>query len=147
MEVIKSYFCPMAKYVLNDTSGFDFLLFGICCHAKDYKLCWSINNAFNLQLEKEEKDLEVISGKQKMNFSLYQFSDTESHATYSLLSNKDKLGYLIPEQKHTDYFMMVQNSFDDDPAEMLEKLRSMDVVLTAFPLEVSSLKSKSNLLF
>lgn len=136
----------MTKYVLDDTESYDFILLGICSHAKDYKLCWSLNNSFNFKLEKEESDLEVIVGKEKHAFSQYHFSDDESHATYSLLANKTNTGYLVPEQKQTDYFLMVRDSFDDNPDDMLTQLRSLDVVLTAFNVDVDSLKSKSNLL-
>lgn len=132
--------------MLDDTADYSFILLGICSHAKDYKLCWSLNNHFGFQLEKEENDLELINGAQKLAFSQYHFQDEESHAMYSLLANKNGNGYLVPEQKQTDYFLMVRDSFDDDPDQMLARLRKMDVVLTAFSVDAGSLKSKSNLL-
>lgn len=137
----------MAKHTLSLEEDYDFMLLGICSHVKNYKLCWAINNTFDFKLTKEELDLEVVRSNQNLAFPYYSYRSEENHSTYSLVSNRCENGMLIPEQKQTDFFLIVQNSFDDDATDMLSKLRKLDCVLTAFNVDVNGLKSKENLLF
>ena len=54
------------KYTLLEEYDYDFTLIGISCHAKDYRICWSINQRFGYDFEKQEHDLEMLNGKYKM---------------------------------------------------------------------------------
>ena len=137
----------MTRHRLELEENYDFLLLGICSQARNYKLCWAINTTFDFKLKKEEADLEVVRNLKKINFPFYSYYNEEDHSTYSLISNKYDNSTLIPEQKQTDFFLVVQNSFDDSTSDMLGKLRALDCVLTAFDVDVKSLRSKQNLLF
>ena len=137
----------MAKHRLEIEEDYDFMLLGICTHARDYKLCWAINTTFKFQLIKEDDGLEIIRDRESINFPRFSYYNEEDHSTYSIISNKSRSASLIPEQKQTDFFLVVQNSFDDSADEMLRRLRGLDCVLTAFTVDVSGLKSRQNLLF
>ena len=51
------------KYYLEDAYEYDFLLIGISCHEKDYRLSWALNQNLSLQLIKEKEDIEVFINK------------------------------------------------------------------------------------
>ena len=137
----------MTRYTLQLEEDYDFILIGIACHAKNYRLCWVLNNAFNLKLEKEEQDLELVKGEETLRYPVYQFTNEDTHTSYTLISNRSKNNYFIPEQKQADFLLMIRNNFDEDIPEMIHKLRNIDMVLMAFEIDVERLKSRQNLLF
>ena len=40
------------KYHLEEEYEYDFDLYGISSHEKDYRICWAINNSLGLSLER-----------------------------------------------------------------------------------------------
>ena len=65
------------KYLLEEDYEFDFNLLGICCHEKDYRLCWAVNSTLNLNLSKSSEDIELIFNKESKpdaNFSIYSYN-------------------------------------------------------------------------
>lgn len=137
----------MTKYQLEVEYDYDFILVGISCHAKDYRVCWALNNALSLALEKEDEDLKLRLKKEESEHSVYSFYHEENYTEYTLVINRGTAGYLVPEQKQADYFLMIRNNFDHDMDELLGAIRKIDFVLTAFELDVEELKSKQNLVF
>jgi len=136
----------MTKYQLEVEYDYDFLMVGISCHAKDYRLCWGLNQKLGFNLEKLDQDIEIRHRKPDRSsyHSVYTWYNKETHAEYNLVLNKTNAGVLIPEQKQADYFLIVRNNFDDD---IETQIREIDFVLTAFEVNVDSLKSKQNLVF
>lgn len=139
----------MTKYQLEVEYDYDQILIGISCHAKDYRLCWALNQALGFRLEKEDKDIEIIhrARGQASLHSVYLYYHEENHTEYCLVLNKGTAGLLVPEQKQADYFLMIKNSFDDDIAELIATIRQIEFVLTAYEVKVEELKSRENLLF
>jgi hypothetical protein len=45
------------KHLLVEEYEYDFSLLGICCHEKDYRLCWAVNSTLDLNLTKSGKIL------------------------------------------------------------------------------------------
>lgn len=139
----------MTKKLLNIEYEYDFTLIGISCHEKDYRLCWNINNALHIELTKIES-LENYSPKEKAKglFSLFSYEHEESQRTYYLLSNRSQYGVVIPEQKQTDYFIIIKGSFfESDKAVLMDELKKIPIILTSFEINPNSLKSKKNLIF
>ena len=82
------------RFILDCSEELDFIVLGINSHVKSYKLCWSVNKALQLNLEKKQDH--NIQGD--LWFS--RFSDVcNDGVEYNLLANRSKKGYLIPEQK------------------------------------------------
>lgn len=140
----------MPKTVLKfDTEDqYDFILVGIACQYKDYRLCHDLNTGLNISLQRE-KDYEIFNGKRMENirFSFYRYvNDEDDH--YYLFSNKGRPGLLIPEQKQIDYFLMVrENSQRIQLPELMNRLKEIKVILGTFIMEPKNLKSRENLLF
>jgi hypothetical protein len=137
------------KYLLEEDYDFDFKLYGISCHSKDYRLCWSMNNSLGLKLEKEEAEIELITKKSdgKSAHAVFSYFCEELQNQFYLLVNRTSNGLLIPEKPQADYLLMIKESYELNPNEILTKIKSIPFVLTAFAIEVESLKSKKNLIF
>ena len=138
------------KYLLEETYEYDFDLLGICCHEKDYRLCWAVNNKLNLSLEKSRSDIEVIFSKKtkkNANFPVFKYKTENKLTTYFLIGNKSESSWLIPEKQHVDYFLMIKSSDKKSNKELLKNLREIPFVLTAHTVVVDQLRSKEHLIF
>lgn len=140
----------MAKTILKLKEGdhFDFLLFGIVCQQKDYRLCRELNLKLEIRMHRAE-DYQVFNGKrmEDQEFSFFRFITPEEDEYY-LVSNKSQKGLLIPEQKQIDYFMIIRKGMSriEEPT-ILSHLKEIRMVLGVYKLDVRSLKSKDNLVF
>ena len=138
------------KYLLEEEYEFDFNLLGICCHEKDYRLCWAVNSILKLSLSKASEDIELIFNKESKpdaNFSIYSYIDQYNSDQYYLISNKCQRTWLIPEKSHFDFFLMIKSDEKKSYKLYLKKLRSIPFILTANHVVVKQLKSKENLIF
>ncbi|UKN00863.1 IPExxxVDY family protein [Paracrocinitomix mangrovi] len=138
----------MAKHKLTFDEEYDFQLIGICSSHSDYRLCWSINNSLSIGLNKEE-DYSVIEKKQGEHLhSFYSYYDEEEHIEYYLIKNlSNNYQRLIPEKDQIDYFLVIKNNYVREINDILNQLKQIEVILTAFIFEPDELKSKSNLVF
>lgn len=62
----------MSKFQLQIDYDFDFRLIGISCHARDYRLCWALNNHLEIQLEKVLRE-NASSGLKKNGIAMSRF--------------------------------------------------------------------------
>lgn len=137
----------MNKHLLLDDYEFDFLAIGISCHTKDYRLCWSINKALNINLSKDA-DIELTSKKGKISkHSSYYYLDELTEKEYRLVSNKSHNDFLVKEQKQADFYLLLYENDTDSYEEILKELKTINIILMAFEVNVVTLKSKENLLF
>ena len=140
----------MPKTVLKFDSDdqYDFILAGIVCQHKDYRLCHELNAALGIDLERQD-DYEIFNEKrmEKNSFSFYHYCNSEEDHYY-LFSNKGDKGNLIPEQKKIDYFLMIRENVKRLPEqELINKLKELKVVLGVFKIDAANLKSREHLLF
>ena len=137
----------MIKLSLEIEEDYDFDLFGICCHLKDYRLCWELNQSCKFDLKKGE-DLELSVKEEVQTYSFYEFDDKENLLHYFLINNRSGYGYLIPEEKNCDYLLIVKGNLNGREKEMLfSKINQVKQILAVYPLHVNRLKSKKNLIF
>lgn len=147
------------KRILQVDYDYDFLLIGICTHAKDYRLCWEINKILEIKLERVDdtmlnthtKDFGVKKGAshgELSAYSIYFCEEEESNNCFHVISNKSSNGILIIEQKQVDYFLRIKGNNDSDyQVELIKKLKNISIVLTAYEIDLNKLKSKHKFLF
>ncbi len=136
-----------AKFKLQVDDEFDFDLIGICSDYSDYRLCWGINQQLDVRLEKSN-DYILTSKEDSQLHSMYTFDDEVSHKEIILLRNlSSEKKYLIPENSHLDFFLMLKAIGHLKTEEILQLIRSMEGVRTATMIDPAQLKSKFNLLF
>lgn len=101
-----------------------------------------------MSLEREEDLVLKNEQEEEMYFPKYYFFIEESETDFYLLGNKGTDGYLIPEQKEIDFFMLIHNIPDKAAAAVLvKKIKPIEDVQGAFMLDARQLRSKENLLF
>jgi UPF0288 family protein (methanogenesis marker protein 3) len=140
----------MKRIVLTDYIDYEFILIGICTQLNDYKLCWYLNKQLELDFIRDENDISSLHQKKKVDifFSLFNHIDVENDLHYALISNKSFSVNLIPEHKQTDYFLKITGEINlIDQLEIVKKIKQIEQVITAFSIEISSLKSKDNIIF
>jgi len=142
----------MAKKKLIIEYTFDFDLFGIVASEKEYKLAWSINQKFGINLKKQQDILLELVGNKKLTISNYIF-ETEN-SSFRFFKNKsmdvedgDPL-YLLPEVKNFDFLIMIEDEGDSLQQEQVpEKLSQIPIIQYYQKFDLNKLKSKENLLF
>lgn len=137
----------MSKIILSIDEDYDFDLYGISCHTKDYRLCWELNHALNIDLTRSD-DLLIKKKEVTSCYSFYEFVDEENHLSYFLIANRSSNGFLLPEKKATDFILMVKGAYNEGyGVDIIEKINSISLILTSFQMNPDELKSKQNLLF
>lgn len=138
-----------AKLLFDDGEAFQFILVGISCQQKDYILCQAINKKLNIDLVRDHDDFPVFSKKRMQEIPFIRFSyEAADRNQYFIFCNKCKYGYLISEQKKTDYFLMVREPQPRISKEQLiSDLRNIPIILSCFDVNPITLKSRYNLLF
>ena len=131
------------RFTLECAEEFDFALLAINSHIKGYKLCWNINSSMQLNLEKKN-DHNI---KKDLLFSRYTYISDEG-IEYDLLTNRSKKGYLVPNQKSINYFLVVKNDYwEQEKLDFMSKLRNIPDVLLAFEIDIANLKYIDRFIF
>lgn len=136
----------MAKFTLDIEYDYDFSLVGLCCHARDYKLCWAMNNYLGFNFVRQD-NLKLVAKAHTAEFSHFTFEDEDKRLEYSLISNRGNGSILVPEHKQADYLLKLNGAIGQNQLnELVNKLKGLELVLTAYPIDINTLKSKQNLL-
>lgn len=136
----------MAKKILriSDEGDYDFLIAGIATGLKDYKLCFEINRALDMELTSQE-DVKHPAGRPGAFtiHSLYN-SPGQDGEVYYLLGNRDnnRTGFFIPELKTIDYFFVISHpTVGFELMRVVENLRNIHQVSAVYPITSESVKS------
>ena len=133
---------------LTEKEDYPFRLAGISSAENDYRLCWSINKELGLNLVKTN-NLEVFHKRldDKQAFSQFEFLDEETLLQYRLISNRSINGYLLEEMTNLDYLLQITGDMDAGELDsLIDKLKSIQGIILAFPIDPLTLKSRKKLL-
>ena len=141
----------MTRFRLDIEYEYDFLLVGISCHEKPYRLCWAVNKALELNMERiDSLALSLKKNENPSGFPLFRQDNFENDTSLILVANRadQSTGLLIPEQHQADYFFIAHGPYTDtDYERMLAEIKRIPFVLMSYRLDPENLKSKQNLLF
>lgn len=159
----------VARLDMNMDEELDFTLLAITCPLKDYRLCHFINKETNLDFSrgkeskydlhgrpknKAEEEIEyhiVFDAKKKTSyhFTAFHYISHDSETEYFLINNKSIEGtFLIPENPHFDFFIMIKNYIcEEDVARIIKIISKLPEVVIAKEISPKILKSKENLIF
>ncbi len=152
--------------MLDEAFDFDFRLIAIHCSLEQYRLAFLINKYAGLQLASSD-DVNFFSNKIKYSFGTMRYEDSRNYLGYTLISNHFKLRYsqvltgndlfaeaehfktfnLVPEVKSADYLLKIESEDHVPCTKLTGQLNRIPHIITAYPIEVSQLKSKQNLIF
>lgn len=116
----------------------DFLILGLSCFEKDYRLCWMLNRELGFDFRRID-DLSISRKKVEQCFPLFFDYRDDERTAITLIKNRTTEGVLLPEMKHVDYLIKVEA--DALPEGMLTHLRSMSAVAGVFEIDPNSLKN------
>jgi hypothetical protein len=133
---------------LKIESKINFKVIGISSHENDYRLVWSINEKLRLQfLRIDNLVIHHQKLKEDLEFSRYLFDDSDRYVKYYLINNHNPDGYLFPELKNLDFLIQIIGEINDTELKAFEKkLKTVDVVSTAFILQPEKIKGIGDIL-
>ncbi|ADY53299.1 hypothetical protein Pedsa_2758 [Pseudopedobacter saltans DSM 12145] len=138
----------MNKKFLKLELDFDFILLSITSQLRDYRLCHYINKALDFNFEKVDDHEITFVGQSPKFYSKYLYYIEEVTPFYYLISNKGSDGYLIPELKGSDYFVIIKDFIDDEDLQyFIQTARNIPDIQAIVELDPTKLKSKENLIF
>jgi hypothetical protein len=127
----------------------DFILVAITVPLKDYRFCYKLNKQLNREFYRiEELELQFNIDEDPFYFSRYFYVDTNTENEFFLLANRGSEGFLIPEMKTVDYFLLIYNYFDGEELQhLLTQINRIPEVQVAAEVDPRKLKSRENLVF
>ena len=139
----------LSKHRLHVDFDYEFSLICIISSLKDYRLCWAINRALNIELAREEEELKISNEKKRQEayFNQFYYEDEINFLQYHLLANKSAGAFLLPEFKQVDYILMLRGDAAEEAEEdILQQLKSLAGIEALFATNPAELRSKENLI-
>jgi hypothetical protein len=128
---------------------FDFILIALTTSLKDYRICYLINKSLNFNfVRQEDLKLDIGPGGSEVLFSIFHYSWETTETDFIFIGNKGSDGYLVPEMREADYFILIKNYIDENDLEsIISALNKIPEVVAAVKIEPKKIKSRENLLF
>lgn len=139
----------MNKTTLKFELDLDFVLVAITTQLKDYMFCFKTNKQLGTDFCKiTDLELSFNADEEPFYFSRYFYLMPESETELYIIANKGTEGFLVPEMKKVDFFLLIQNYIDEDDLKaIISGLNKIPEVLVAAEVDPKKLKSKENLIF
>lgn len=133
----------IVDYELGDS------VIGIVTTIKEYKLAWSINQVFKINLIMQPPlKIEFLKGN-ILTISNYLYQT--DFQLFRLIKNKGSVlnsGYIIPELVNFDFFLMISGKKGTESAQiMFDQLKTIVGIDYFNWIDVDKLKSKDNFIF
>lgn len=128
----------------------DTWLAGIMSPARDYQLCWQINQQLGYDF-RVNNSLEIKLNKQQRSyyFTVLEYEEPTKSAAHYFYNNHCKAEFLLPELKHVDYIWLIKGNYYQaaDVKNVIEECRKVELVQLVSLLDMKDIKNKINLIF
>ncbi len=95
-----------------------------------------------------EITIDLLAKEVMVDKTLVKLTRKEYELLLYFIANKGSDGYLIPEMRKADYFLMIKNYIDDEDLEkLLTALNRIPEIVAAVKIDPKKIKSRENLLF
>ncbi len=139
-----------------------FALIAIHCSLEDYTLAYTINKHLKCSFKRRRNNL-VFSDS--ISLPVFEWKDTINDRYWTIINNsiasedineitglfKDEPSFtkqhLVPEYKNVDYFMKLEQEDLDSEDDILKSILAIPKIITAYTINIDTLKSKNNLIF
>jgi hypothetical protein len=137
------------RKILKFEIDLDFVLIAITTSLKDYRICYLINKFLNFNFIKiADLPVDIFPGAAPVLFSRFHYSWEATETGFYFLANKGSEGYLIPEMRKADYFLLIKNYIDEkDLDNLISSLNKIPEIVAAVKIDPKKIKSRENLLF
>ncbi len=140
----------------------NFTLLAVHSSLEDYTLAYAINAILKTRLRRVKEDLDISD---MISFPYFEWKDELNHRYWTLITNTNTIEefpdnrglfqnesafaryHLIPEYKEVDYFLKIEeDEMASDPL-LVKAILTIPEIITAYPVDISRLKSRHNLIF
>jgi len=142
----------------------EYSLIGIHTTLEDFKLAYLLNKKLGTSFYKSKEDLNFEKMNKHSSFSIFNYTNNTYDFEWFLIANSSKREnqtesnellltsetktYLIPEKKKVDFFIKITGSLDFSyVAETIDKIKTVDQIITSYSIDKNTLKSKDFLIF
>jgi len=136
------------KHKLDLAMEEDFCLLSVVTDEPDYKLSWLINQALDMNFEKQE-ELELFHRKLKEEqvFSYFSYHDDDTMVTYRIIGNRAEKGFFLDELKNIDYLIHIQGEINTSRINgFMLSIGALEQVRMCVPSDLNRIKNKERLL-
>ncbi|NQX78743.1 IPExxxVDY family protein [Gilvibacter sp.] len=143
----------------------------IHCSEPDFRMAYKINQILQLNLQREPQDLEFVYAEGKAEYPFFYFEDWTHDRQFHLVANSTELlvdkplalsadlfgetagpkarkVHLLPELKQADYLLKITSTKNNHSENVIvSRINEIAQVITAYVVDLQSVKSKSNLIF
>ena len=123
-----------------------------------------INKNLKINFIKSKENLNFEKTEKPSSFSIFNYYNKEYDSDWVLIANSSKREnqtesnelllttetkiYLIPEKKKVDFFIKVSGELGFDfVKKIIDKVKNIEQVITSYPIDKNTLKSKDFLIF
>lgn len=155
------------KLVLDDDIGYDFTLIAIHCSLEPYYLAFLLNKHLKTKLARSRQDVQMSYQEDIVHFAFFEFEDVSNYRTYQLIENRTRMSKVTSNQglfgnqdtaivsfqfmqelPKVDYLIRItEDGSAFAKAQTITTLNQIPQIVTAYPIDVQSLKAKENLIF
>lgn len=149
---------------IEEFSEETYTLIAIHTTLEDYKLAYQLNNSLGTHFEMSPEKLDFKTESSPLSFVVYEYCSEQFDIDWYLIANtcktteKQDVGglnletesksYLIREMKNIDYFIKINEETEKSVLQnTLDKINSINQVVTSYSIDPNSLKSKDFLIF
>jgi hypothetical protein len=139
----------LSRKFLKFEIDLDFVLIAVTTSLKDYRICYLINKFLKFNFIKiPDLAVDIYRDSSTILFSLYHYNWETTETDFYFIANKGSEGYLIPEMKEADYFLLIKNYIDEhDLDNIILTLNKIPEIVAAVKIDPKKIKSRENLLF
>lgn len=126
----------------------DFCLLGLLSDEPDYRLCWLLNQALEIDLQKEE-ELILYHPRLKLeqSFSLFSWIDEDAYWTYRIIRNRSGQGYFLEEVRNIDYLLHLQGEISTERLRrLISSINEVRQVRMCVPVDLQKIRNKERLM-
>jgi len=122
---------------------------GISTGLSDYRLAWTLNNAFQWQLQFSEETLQIPVKKSKnlSTFHFHKFISDEEKVSVFLIKNKQEGKAFFEDYPQFDYVMFFKDNFSINLEQLTSSLRELDPIIAAFRCTSTDFSNSKFLIF
>ncbi len=133
------------KYGIRLDAPPDHAVLAIASHEKIYRLAWRLNQTFGAALTATDP-YTVKRKDEELSFPLFRWYDELKMVTWHLMANRSAEGYFLPSLRNVDFFLLLAPAPEDASVhEIITSLRQIDLVITAFSIDLSQYRSLRDL--
>lgn len=140
----------MDRRILTYEFELDFALVAITSSLEPHVFCFKLNRQLNISLFRiDELGISFREGDVgSLHFDRYFYQNSSVETTFYLLVNRGAGGFLVPEMKNVDFFLLIQNGIDEEDLKAtISTINQITEVLVAIQVDPKKIKSRENLIF